>query len=108
MTDLLLAIFYVDIEQCTLALLLHVLPGYLQYRLDEISHRDDSSEQRHYFFVKESSRFFFLHPVQINTIGSLPKGVFCLNLLFYELCLPFDLCLLSILNVASRAQLQSL
>lgn len=32
LTELLLAIFYVDIEQCTLALLLHVIPGYLQYR----------------------------------------------------------------------------
>ena len=27
LTELLLAIFYVDIEQCTLALLLHVIPG---------------------------------------------------------------------------------
>jgi hypothetical protein len=32
LTELLLAIFYVDIEQCTLALLLHVIPCFLQYR----------------------------------------------------------------------------
>ena len=95
MTDLLLAIFYVDIEQCTLALLLHVLPGYLQYRLDEISLRDDSSELRHYFFVKESSRFFFFILFKSTRSVHFQKASFvkifcstnCVYLLTYVSCL---------------------